>query len=89
LFEGEERLRRNLVEMIRLDPKWWLSASRDHVRSGAIRMTGQVLGRRFVGKMESVGITVPTEVLWAADLPNRSNRMQNGKATQQWDALAA
>ena len=78
------------VEMTRHDPKWH-SAFGDPSRSFAIKITGQVWGLNIVGKMERVGtgLTVPMELLWATDLPSRSDGMQNEKPMQPQDALAA
>jgi hypothetical protein len=78
------------VEMIRHDPKWH-SAFGDPSRSFAIKISGQVWGLNVVGKMARVGtgITVPMELLWAADLPSRSDQMQNEKTMQPQHALAA
>ena len=89
-FTHEDGVIAATVEMIRHDPKWH-SAFGDPSRSFAIKITGQVWGLNVVGKMERVGtgLTVPMELLWAADLPNRSDQMQNEKAVQQLAALAA
>jgi hypothetical protein len=78
------------VEMTRHDPKWH-SAFGDPSRSFAIKITGQIWGRNVVGKMERVGtgLTVPMELVWAADLPSRSDQVRNEKAGQQLAALAA
>jgi T3SS negative regulator,GrlR len=78
------------IEMTRHDPKWH-SAFGEPSRSFAIKITGQILGPNVVGKMERVGtgLTVPMELLWAADMPNRSDQMQTKKAMQQLAALAA
>jgi hypothetical protein len=78
------------IEMIRHDPKW-RSAFGEPSRSFAIKITGQIWGPNVVGKMERVGtgLTVPMELLWAADIPHQSDQTQNEKAVQQLAALAA